>query len=174
MYPILEKKTPRRGHLADEGPRTARGPLGAARTIRHRARRRTRRAHSAHDLRFRRCGGQRDHRHAGHRRLDAQNLRTERGRCPRRLRRSAGPPFGIRQNACRRAAPTPLPLRGGRRGHGPGLPAGQMAPGTRREGRRHHRRQDTRHADLHRRHARRSRKPPYRHRRRFGGFQGDS
>ena len=47
-----------------------------------------------------------------------------------------------------------------------------MASETRREGRRHHRRQDTRHADLHRRHARRSRKPPHRHRRRFGGFQG--
>ena len=76
MYPILEKRRLAEGIWLMKvlAPRVARSAQpGQFVIVRSR---RTRRAHSAHDLRFRRCGGQRDHRHAGHRRLDAQNLRT--------------------------------------------------------------------------------------------------
>lgn len=172
MYPILEKKTPRRGHLADASPRTARRTFGATRAVRHRPRRRARRTHPAHDLGLRPRAGQRHHRDAGHRRLDSQNMLAGCGRCLRRFRRPAGTPLGIREDAARRAPQAALPLRGGRRGHRPGLPPGQMAPRARRRGRCHHRCQDPRHAHLHRRHACRGRKPLHRHRRRFGRVQG--
>ncbi len=110
---------------------------------------------------------ERHHRNAGHRRFDAQNLFARSGRSVRRLRRPARPPLGIRRNAARRAPQAALPLRRRRRRHRPGLSSGQMAQGARRQGRRDHRRQDPRHAHLHRRDARRGRKPLHRHRRRL-------
>ena len=148
---------------------------GATRAVRHRPRRRARRTHPAHDLGLRPRAGQRHHRDAGHRRLDTQNMLAGCGRCLRRFRRPAGTPLGIREDAARRAPQAALPLRGGRRGHRPGLPPGQMAPRARRRGRCHHRCQDPRHAHLHRRHACRGRKPLHRHRRRFRkGSRGSS
>ena len=159
-------------HLAHENPRAACGVFGAAGAVRHRPRRRTRRADSAHHRRFRQGSRHGDHRHPDHRRFDAQNLRIGDRRCAGRFRGAARPSVGIRAAVARGAAFAALCLhrRWGR--HGAGLSAGEVAARTRCRSRRHHRGQEQGDADLCRRNARRGQEPAHRYGRRFRRVQG--